>query len=130
MAGRCKGTASSSSRRDTRWRVIFFFSSRRRHTRSLCDWSSERVLFRSKILVGTDGEPGAPVHESRHDTAHTVAALLGATDGQAVYQGTLRAPASFYAAYGLDPDFRSEERRVGKECRSRWSPHHRKKRET
>src|SRR5437588_3610972 len=24
-------------------------------------------------------------------------------------------------------DRRSEERRVGKECRSRWSPHHRKK---
>ena len=25
--------------------------------------------------------------------------------------------------YGLKPD-RSEERRVGKECRSRWSPYH------
>src|SRR6266436_8418180 len=24
----------------------------------------------------------------------------------------------------LDPDKRSEERRVGKECRSRWSPYH------
>ena len=24
----------------------------------------------------------------------------------------------------LDYDFRSEERRVGKECRSRWSPYH------
>ena len=23
-----------------------------------------------------------------------------------------------------DPDERSEERRVGKECRSRWSPYH------
>ena len=23
-----------------------------------------------------------------------------------------------------DPDVRSEERRVGKECRSRWSPYH------
>ena len=23
-----------------------------------------------------------------------------------------------------DPEFRSEERRVGKECRSRWSPYH------
>src|SRR3712207_2262325 len=32
------------------------------------------------------------------------------------------------AAYGLRPvaeiQFRSEERRVGKECRSRWSPYH------
>ena len=25
---------------------------------------------------------------------------------------------------GDDPDLRSEERRVGKECRSRWSPYH------
>ena len=24
----------------------------------------------------------------------------------------------------LDADLRSEERRVGKECRSRWSPYH------
>src|SRR2546430_17669693 len=27
----------------------------------------------------------------------------------------------------LDQPFRSEERRVGKECRSRWSPYHLKK---
>src|SRR5256886_8024347 len=27
--------------------IYFFFSSRRRHTRFDCDWSSERVLFRS-----------------------------------------------------------------------------------
>ena len=26
--------------------------------------------------------------------------------------------------YSFDPDYRSEERRVGKECRSRWSPYH------
>ena len=28
------------------------------------------------------------------------------------------------AAVKLGVDFRSEERRVGKECRSRWSPYH------
>src|SRR2546425_10865696 len=28
------------------------------------------------------------------------------------------------AAYFLVDDVRSEERRVGKECRSRWSPYH------
>src|ERR1043165_3851357 len=28
------------------------------------------------------------------------------------------------AASSLDPWYRSEERRVGKECRSRWSPYH------
>ena len=30
-----------------------------------------------------------------------------------------------YLSGGVDPNFnRSEERRVGKECRSRWSPYH------
>ena len=27
-------------------------------------------------------------------------------------------------AFGIYKDMRSEERRVGKECRSRWSPYH------
>ena len=30
----------------------------------------------------------------------------------------------FYEAAGGSNDYRSEERRVGKECRSRWSPYH------
>ena len=29
-----------------------------------------------------------------------------------------------YNVFGLVGDTRSEERRVGKECRSRWSPYH------
>jgi hypothetical protein len=53
----------------------------------------ERILdefLAGRVITGTDGEPGAPVYETRHDAAGTVAALLGATDGQAVDQGTLR----------------------------------------
>src|SRR2546425_10369688 len=45
--------------------------------------------------------------------------------------GTADAPAKFYAKdnglvfYDVAPfAYRSEERRVGKECRSRWSPYH------
>src|SRR5229473_5828200 len=34
------------------------------------------------------------------------------------------------AAAGTKPPGRSEERRVGKECRSRWSPYHKKKKKT
>ena len=30
----------------------------------------------------------------------------------------------FYRAYHIARFLRSEERRVGKECRSRWSPYH------
>src|SRR2546426_1025929 len=29
-----------------------------------------------------------------------------------------------YTTFGFEPFTRSEERRVGKECRSRWSPYH------
>src|SRR3712207_9200244 len=29
-----------------------------------------------------------------------------------------------HAGSGVPPELRSEERRVGKECRSRWSPYH------
>ena len=49
----------------------------------------------------------------------------------------LLVPLGYYAAYAIRFDFqipaaelrvfwatRSEERRVGKECRSRWSPYH------
>src|SRR5436189_1890394 len=42
-------------------------------------------------------------------------------------------PADFVKKFtNLPIDFprRSEERRVGKECRSRWSPHHKKKKKT
>ena len=43
---------------------------------------------------------------------------LGRTevDGENVFINVMEA--------GLSPDSRSEERRVGKECRSRWSPYH------
>src|SRR2546426_6536535 len=32
-------------------------------------------------------------------------------------------PPKMFEDLGIDPSFRSEERRVGKECRSRWSPY-------
>ena len=37
---------------------------------------------------------------------------------------TLNEDGSYTLAYPALPDARSEERRVGKECRSRWSPYH------
>ena len=36
------------------------------------------------------------------------------------YKGTLR----YITLARIETDDRSEERRVGKECRSRWSPYH------
>src|SRR5437870_11084349 len=73
---------------------FFFFSSRRRHTRWPRDWSSD--VCSSDLL-----RPGEAVDL---DTP----------------TGSLPAPGQ--RPSGLDT--RSEERRVGKECRSRWAPEH------
>src|SRR5438093_12957948 len=75
--------------------LFFFFSSRRRHTRLVSDWSSDGVLFRSR-----------QTHEIERREHEHEQARGGRVDA--------RGP-------------RSEERRVGKECRSRWSPHDEKK---
>ena len=55
-------------------------------------------------------------------TAHAnwiIANLLGALLG-----GWIADPERYGLHYALPAMFRSEERRVGKECRSRWSPYH------
>src|SRR5690242_21962578 len=86
----------------------FFFSSRRRHTRLTCDWSSD--VCSSDLVELASHEAGA-VHVG---VAGLVARQLDdllAARGRGL---TLLAP-------------RSEERRVGKECRSRRSPYHLKK---
>src|SRR5205085_6993375 len=99
---------------------VFFFSSRRRHTRFDCDWSSDVC---SSDLVA----PG-------YDMARTVArALLGqeGTFAGADMSTKLKLMgvdvASIGDAHGATPgsrSYRSEERRVGKECRCRGPPGH------
>src|SRR5262249_59907718 len=83
---------------------LFFFSSRRRHTRLVSDWSSDvcssdlRWAFALVVVV----------------IAVLISTHLGATSS-VQRRATPPAPAG---------PLRSEERRVGKECRSRWSPDH------
>src|SRR3546814_5290964 len=90
--------------------VVFFFSSRRRHTRcalvtgvQTCALPICKKIYMEKIE--TDLQP--------------------LRDKGILQVLNMRAPAGF----GASDDFnRSEERRVGKECvstcRSRWSPYH------
>src|SRR5256885_3075463 len=95
--------------------LFFFFSSRRRHTRLQGDWSSdvcssdlnavERGLerFGKLLMLHADGGQffvGDDYAAHHHDAR--------GNRGQFVFQARKR----------------SEERRVGKECRSRWSPYH------
>src|SRR5438034_10507154 len=55
-----------------RWIIFFFFSSRRRHTRSLCDWNSDVC---SSDLAGSRG---CGTHEVPADARRTVAEALRA----------------------------------------------------
>ena len=66
----------------------------------------------SRVLIrGADGEES-------HDVP---ASSLLLTEGDYVYPGDVLGSFSHHKAGIL---LRSEERRVGKECRSRWSPYH------
>src|SRR5688572_31072992 len=98
---------------------MFFFSSRRRHTRFDCDWSSD--VCSSDLswvidLMGTE-TPSPLVSKPKLN--------LGLRFFVSVF--------AFFATRFLFGSFpfeltsfsgRSEERRVGKECRSGWSQDH------
>src|SRR6266705_6779752 len=79
---------------------VFFFSSRRRHTRSYGDWSSN-VCSSDLARRST---PRSRCNGARRERRSWVAAAASVRR-------------------------RSEERRVGKECRCRWSAYHLKKKE-
>src|SRR5690348_18302810 len=83
--------------------ITFFFSSRRRHTRWTGDWSSDVC---SSDLTATF-TPRTPAEARRRALAETLDVRSGAT-GTSDVRANYRTP-------------RSEERRVGKESRSRWS---------
>src|SRR5438309_11985076 len=93
--------------------MLFFFSSRRRHTRWNCDWSSD-VCSSDLLLRDEDG--GGIV-------AEVAAEEIEASEGNRVLIVRVRLDRLQH----LRDHLRSEERRVGKECRSRWSPYHEKK---
>src|SRR5699024_11321595 len=93
---------------------FFFFSSRRRHTRSKRDWSSDvcssdlgRALLIARLRRGkyhSSATPSISLHRKNHS-------------------GRARPENCATRRRGV----RSEERRVGKECRYRWAGKHDKK---
>src|SRR5437868_15072570 len=82
---------------------FFFFSSRRRHTRSKRDWSSD--VCSSDLVCCTSGAQAA------------YTSSIGSTSG------------SWRPTAARSMTNRSEERRVGKECRARGAGGHVKKKE-
>src|SRR5687768_18122520 len=85
----------------------FFFSSRRRHTRCSRDWSSD--------VCSSDLADRLSEALPRYALVVVGLALILLTVVFRSILVPLKAAAGFV---------RSEERRVGKECRSRWSAYH------
>src|SRR5206468_7076517 len=84
--------------------VVFFFSSRRRHTRSDRDWSSD--VCSSDLQFIKSGPVSMPASRSAMDTGPDL-------------MNCGRFPTTETTFTGWSLRERSEERRVGKECRAR-----------
>src|SRR2546422_7788605 len=96
--------------------LSFFFSSRRRHTRCSRDWSSDVCssdLAAHRLEAIAMLRPALTVWSG-------LLVLLGAVSCRRAADPIGREIGSIVSAEKP----RSEERRVGKECRSRWSPYH------
>src|SRR5690242_21298856 len=95
---------------------LFFFSSRRRHTRLTCDWSSDvcssdlRKIHKGAMAI-------QKTYAHKYKSLNVWAENLKHAP---VHMSLFRFIALLFVCAAL----RSEERRVGKECRSRWSPYH------
>src|SRR3712207_7315714 len=96
---------------------FFFFSSRRRHTRYWRDWSSDVC---SSDLPASTGSVTPVTYRPSSETRKRIALLMSTASIMSTGNRLAMAP----AIVGSSASQRSEERRVGKECRSRWSPYH------
>src|SRR3712207_7122009 len=95
--------------------IFFFFSSRRRHTRYWRDWSSD--VCSSDLTFGVaptwkDFILAIPIGMIAYTGIETISNMA-----EEARDEIKTIPAAIKRV-------RSEERRVGKECRSRWSPYH------
>src|SRR5256885_14067684 len=65
-----------------------------------------------------------PIFVGEPSVVDTIAILRGLKERYEAHHGVRIRDAALVAAAVLSERYRSEERRVGKECRSRWSPYH------
>src|SRR5690348_17806310 len=97
----------------------FFFSSRRRHTRWTGDWSSD--VCSSDLSLGIFKKLLA--YTGSTSTLYASSVSEFSTGNRAILMDDGNAP--FMMAINEQGELlRSEERRVGKECRSWWSRWH------
>src|SRR3712207_7454184 len=106
--------------------LLLFFSSRRRHTIYWLDWSSDVCSSDLPFRDLSD----MPLAMTAHVAYAALDAARPATLSATLIETAIRGRIGFDGALISDDlgmhalDGRSEERRVGKECRSRWSPYH------
>src|SRR5438093_13733440 len=99
---------------------FFFFSSRRRHTRLVSDWSSDVCSSDLDVrMIPLVIPPTATNRVPNQVTSLSVRLVPDVAADHVVPLGEVTT---------APPSPRSEERRVGKECRSRWWPYADKKR--
>src|SRR5256885_5171592 len=94
--------------------LFFFFSSRRRHTRLQGDWSSDVC---SSDLGSFQLSTTWSTNANQATTNYYVCAIASSSNSSNNNNNNDN-------NNGSSNSQRSEERRVGKECRSRWSPYH------
>src|SRR5690606_40556514 len=101
--------------------LVFFFSSRRRHTRFSRDWSSD--VCSSDLLAAST---------ARHFVEYTFGTQVSPWSTPATQSSTKRSSVAVAASSSRNISatwcwtigLRSEERRVGKEGRGRWGAGH------
>src|SRR5256885_7547896 len=98
---------------------LLLFSSRRRHTRLQGDWSSD-VCSSDLAPSGTSDILSRASFTLSRKYSRILSAMAG---WRMTFRSSPRATPSMVTSSWVGPT-RSEERRVGKECRSRWSPYH------
>src|SRR2546430_9757869 len=101
---------------------VFFFSSRRRHTRFDCDWSSD-VCSSDLIEISLNPELGSIV-EREFQRQPEVATL---PRSPAIGSLDCGGAGPVARAQAEQAGHRTGERRVGEEGRTRWAPDHLKK---
>src|SRR2546430_6259048 len=116
--GACRAGSPGCEAMRSSCAIRFFFSSRRRHTRFDCDWSSD--------VCSSDLAARAVIAQIKKLTDKPVKFVVNTHFHWDHYQGNEAYPSSWPAGIEIisSEATRSEERRVGKECRSRWSPYH------
>src|SRR5256886_3540324 len=97
---------------------LLFFSSRRRHTRFDCDWSSD--------VCSSDLTPTSPPYgtSAAAPMVTGVVALMYEANSGLGWRDVQSILANSAVHVGSAIGGRSEERRVGKEGRSRWAAYH------